>query len=259
MNKILLLQQLPGFGTIKVKNFLYYNNIFLDDDDYIKNYIERYTGKHLDFYIDKVKRIENKCASLNVKIVKIDKSTIIDYPLILYIKGDENILSHKKILGVVGTREPSNRGLELGRKFIEFAVNDNWITISGLAKGCDTLCHRVSINCGGKTIAVIPSGYNKNIAPWLLESGIIISEYPPGTNTKKYRCIKRNRIITGLSKGLYVIESQKGGGSEHSIKFAYKGQIPIAYNIGFNGIEVYGAYNIKNCEQFDLYLKKCIK
>lgn len=258
MEKILLLQQLPGFGLLTIKKFLIENSFLIDDDEFIKKYIESYTGKTLNHYKDKVKRILDNCDYLQIKILKVEKSKIVNAPLLLFIKGDEILLLQNKLLGVVGTRSPSERGIRIGSEIIEYLIQSGWVTVSGLARGCDTLCHRMSVNGGGRTIAVIPSGYNSDIAPWVLDSGVILSEYPPGTQIKKYRCIERNRIITGLSKGLYVIESTKGGGSEHSIKYAHKGQIPISYSIGFNGINNYGAVKVENKYEFDQYLKKCI-
>ena len=259
MDITLLLLQLPGFGISKVKNFINSNSLFLEDEKYLKHYIRAETGKSMDFYLDRVKAIKENCYNLGVTIVKVEESRILYSPLILYLKGDERLLLVEKKLAVVGTRTPSRRSALYGKKFVSHAIKYGWTTVSGLARGCDTICHKESISCGGRTIAVIPGGYNKNIAPWLVERGLIISEYPPGSIIKKYRCVERNRIITGLSKGLYVIETKEGGGSEHSIRFAYRSNLPISYSSGFKSITKYGANKIENINQFDQYLKKCIK
>lgn len=258
MDRILLLQSLPGFGLKKIHNFFKENSFFLEDEEYIKYFVEAATGKKIEFYLGKVERLKDRCLELGVEII-IPDFKIINSPLILYLKGDKTLLQKRKLMAVVGTREPSIDGINLGIKYVERIISQGWITVSGLARGCDTLCHRESIRNNGQTIAVIPGGYNKNLAPWILDSGLIISEYPPGSTIKKYRCIKRNRIITGLSRGLFIIESKRGGGSEHSIKYAWKAGIPIAYGLGFKGISKYDAKKIENTTQFDQYLEKCIK
>lgn len=259
MDKILLLQTLPGYGLQRIKKFLEINSLFLEDDKYFYKLLSRDIDRPIQYYIDKVNRIKQSCDELGVKIVPCLSPKIVDSPLLLYIKGDWKLLNEDRILGVIGTRRPSRAYIELGRDLTKWAVRCGWITISGLALGCDTIAYKETIRCGGKTIAVIPKGYQKNLAPEIINSGgLIVSEYPPNSPIKKYRCIKRNRILTGYSKALYVIESNKGGGSEISLNYAYKKSLPVAYSSGFSGIKKYGATKVKSCNEFDLFLKKCI-
>ncbi|MGL1893271.1 MAG: DNA-protecting protein DprA [Spirochaetaceae bacterium] len=255
MDKILLLQAIPGFGLVRIKKFIFDNRNFMSDTDFFYYLIKKETGNSYCSYMDEVKRIKENCFKLGMKIIPCEFSNIIDSPLLFYIKGEQNLLNSKKLLAVVGTRTPCARGCNIGKRIVTRAVKNSWIIVSGLANGCDSLAHKTTVELFGKTIAVIPMGYNENIAPWVLDNGLILSEYPPYTCIKKFRCINRNRIITGLSNGLFVIESQAGGGSEHSIKFAFKEQKPIAYGIGFKGIAKYNAINIKNIREFDQFLE----
>lgn len=102
----------------------------------------------------------------------------------------------------------------------EDLVSNEITTVSGLALGIDSICHKRTLEKSGKTIAVVGSGLDiiypkENRILWeqIERSGLIISEYPLGTEPIGYNFPMRNRIIVGLSRGILVIESQKKGGS----------------------------------------------
>lgn len=254
MDKILLLLSIPGIGLSRAKSFLRDNKLLIDDD-YFHYLLSEYTGISLSVYIDEVKRIKENCKKLGVDIIKCRNSNIIDAPIILFTKGDSAILSSEKIIGVVGTREPSLKAEKLGSRITEYLAETGWIIISGLARGCDTIAHRSCIKAGGRTIAVLPCGYRANLSPWILEGGIIVSEYPPYTPVRKYRCVKRNRIITGYSKGLYVIETGNDGGSMRSVEYACNKDVPIAYSFGFNSLKRYCVQNVLCIRDMDMFLE----
>lgn len=145
---------------------------------------------------------------------------IYDPPILLWVKGNKEVLK-KDGLAVIGTRRPGRYGSEQAvswsRKIAEagFSVN------SGLAYGVDTLAHREAINCGGKTIAVLGSGIdviypfkNRSLVRDMIEKGsVVITEYPPGTQPDAMNFPDRNRIVSGISHGVLVIESGVKGGS----------------------------------------------
>lgn len=248
MDKIILLLSLPGFGLSRVKQFLKENSLLMEDNDYFCYMLSKYLGRSLSVYTDKVKRIKDNCNKLGVKIIRCSNSNIVDAPLILYAAGDTNLLKEERILGIVGTRNPSLNALRLGRDITSHAVSSGWITISGLARGCDTLVHSETVRNGGQTIAVLPKGYAKETAPWIEENGLIISEYPPNTPVRKFRCVRRNRIITGYSKALYVIETKSNGGSMRSVEFAIRKNIPVGF----------GKSKIYSTKDFDLFLNRAV-
>lgn len=257
MEKLLLLQSIEGFGPVKIREFLRENRTVIRDDHYFQYLIEHITGNSIRKYQERVKRILDNCFQLGVEIIPTPNYRIIDPPTLLYIKGHKKLLKNSRRLGVVGTREPTKNGMGMGKLLVKAAVSDGWVTVSGLARGCDTLCHRETLNMGGYTIAVLPMGYRPDLTPWILEQGLIVSEYPPLSPIKKYRCIRRNRIISGLSNSIYVMEAY-GGGSAHTMEYAYRSKVPIIATKGLLSPEllIYHPHMVQNSNEFDLLLKK---
>jgi len=154
---------------------------------------------------------------------------IYDPPLKLYVLGNNEILKQDGI-AIVGTRNASEYGknvaLQLSKKLCENGIN----IISGLALGIDSYAHWGSLrkNNIGKTIAVLGSGLdeiypkqNLELAKRIINSGgCIISEYPVGTKPQKQNFPQRNRIISGLSKGVVVVEAGEKSGSLITADFA---------------------------------------
>jgi len=144
---------------------------------------------------------------------------IYDYPPIIYVRG--NLLPEDEwCLAVVGTR----RATVYGRQVTEEVVTDlarNKITIvSGLAKGIDSIAHRSALEAGGRTIAIFACGLdriypaeNAELARRILQQGAIISEYPLGTRPRADNFPRRNRIMSGLSLGVLVIEAGETSGA----------------------------------------------
>ena len=107
-------------------------------------------------------------------------------------------------------------------------AKQDFTIISGLAKGIDSIAHRGALEANGKTIAVIGSGLdnmypkeNINLAKQIIkQKGLIISEYPLGTRASKNNFPARNRIISGLSKGVLVIEAKEKSGTLITVDFA---------------------------------------
>lgn len=175
--------------------------------------------------IDLEKEIK-KLSDLGIKIVSLkDKNypenlkNISQPPLFLYYMGDLS-LAEGKIIGIVGTRRATVYGRNCCEKVVDDLVNADVVTVSGLATGIDTICHKRTIERGGKTIAVVGSGLDviypsENRKYWkeIGENHLLISEYPLGTPPNNFNFPRRNRIIAGLSKGIAVIESKEKGGS----------------------------------------------
>ena len=153
--------------------------------------------------------------------------TIYDYPISIYVKGNESILNTPAI-GIVGCRESSSYGERVAQYFGYHLAKRNISIISGLAKGIDSQSHIGAIKAGGITIGVMGSGldivypkenqylYDKIIE----ENGVIISEYPLGSKPEKMNFPARNRIISGMSKGIIVVEAKKKSGTLITVDFA---------------------------------------
>jgi len=130
-------------------------------------------------------------------------------------------------LAVVGTRKISNYGKTVVKKIVQELVNYNFITVSGLAEGVDTIAHQTALKNKGKTIAVLGSGLdniypvsNKKLAQQIIKMGAVISEYPLGTSPHRSNFPCRNRIISGLSRGTLVIEAPVKSGALITANFA---------------------------------------
>lgn len=152
---------------------------------------------------------------------------IYDPPISLYIKGNKDILNHRSI-AIVGCRDVTDYGKKAAKYFAYNLANQNINVISGLAKGVDSYAHIGTLSTSGKTIAVVGTGLdsvypteNKYLLDKILENGgAVISEYCLGTKAEKMNFPARNRIISGMSKGVIVIEAKEKSGTLITVDFA---------------------------------------
>lgn len=198
---------------------------------------------------------------------------IYDPPISLYIKGNAEILNGKNI-AIVGCRNSSKYGEETA-KYFAYNLSEKGINIiSGLARGIDTYAHIGNLgamihngnNICGKTIAVVGNGIdiiypkeNKYLEEKIIKSGgCIISEYPLGTKPEKFNFPARNRIISGLSKGVLVIEARAKSGTLITIDFALQqgrdvyvvpGNINSVNSVGTNDLIKQGAKLVTRVEE----------
>ena len=148
-------------------------------------------------------------------------------PLGIYIRG-ESPKPDKIPIAIVGTRKATNDGKTITRNFAGELAKAGFAIISGLAFGIDASAHEGCLDVGGATVAVLASGINiisprtnARLAERILKNGgAIISEYPPGSEAQPYRFLERNRIISGLSKGVLVIEAPESSGALATVRFA---------------------------------------
>jgi DNA processing protein len=151
---------------------------------------------------------------------------IYDPPLLFYILG-ELAESDQYSIAIVGTRQPTSYG-KIQTERISMDLAKQGITIiSGMARGIDSIAHNASIKSGGRTIAIIGSGLdviyppeNKKLFEKIAETGAVISEFPLGTKPDAQNFPKRNRIISGLSLGVIIIETGISGGAMQTAAFA---------------------------------------
>ena len=211
----------------------------------------------------------------NIKILTIEDKeypknlkTIYDYPISIYVKGNEKILNMPSI-GIVGCRESSPYGEKVAQYFAYHLSKRNINIISGLAKGIDSQSHIGAIKAKGITIGVIGNGldivypkenqylYDKIIE----ENGAIISEYPIGTKPEKMNFPARNRIISGMSKGILVIEAKKKSGTLITVDFALEqgrnvyvvpGNIDEMNSVGTNDLIKQGAQIVTSYRDIEL-------
>ena len=154
---------------------------------------------------------------------------IFNPPAILYYRGSLNFLDNI-CLAVVGTRKFSNYGQQVTEDIVSQLAKNNITIISGLALGIDAIAHKACLDAGGQTIAILGSGADKQcvypssnryIAEKIIASGGgIISEYPIGTNPTKFSFPMRNRIVSGLSRAVLVIEAPESSGALITARYA---------------------------------------
>lgn len=172
---------------------------------------------------------------LGVKIISIKNRAypdrlkmISDPPLLLYVKGNEELLDARYSIAIVGTREPTNFGIRAGFKLSSLIADEGFVIVSGLAKGCDTVGHLGCLEVNGKTIAVLAGGLDKiypsentALAERILEcGGCLVSEHSVGIRPRANFFVERDRIQSGLSQAVIVLETGIKGGTLHTVGFA---------------------------------------
>jgi len=181
----------------------------------------------LDIIEEKLKRENIKLININSKEYPQKLKQIYDKPISIYVKGNQNLLNEFS-LAMIGCRENSSYGEKVSKAIAKGLAKNNIITVSGLAKGIDSISHKATLDAKGKTIAIIGSGLDiiypkENIKleeEIIKKGGCIISEYALGTKPQKMHFPARNRIISGLSDGVIVIEAKKKSGTMITVDFA---------------------------------------
>lgn len=146
-----------------------------------------------------------------------------DPPPILYYYGSVDPLENQGItptIAIVGTRDPSDYGRRWARKLSAALVQAGFTVVSGLAEGIDTEVHQSCLGAGGRTIAVLGTGvdvvypaFNRKLAKQITEQGLLLSEYPFGTQPDRLHFPRRNRIIAGLCRATLVLEAPHKSGA----------------------------------------------
>lgn len=156
---------------------------------------------------------------------------IADPPIIIYTKGNYECLNNDNSIAIIGTRQPTEYGAKQAHRMGELLATKHYIVTSGLALGCDTKAHEGCIRRDGKTVAILAHGLGVNIYPSenkklaediILKGGCLVSEYPPKDKISKRTLVERDRLQSGLSKAVVVIETDVVGGSMHTVSFCIK-------------------------------------
>lgn len=152
---------------------------------------------------------------------------LIDPPAILYTKGQLELLANPQKIAVIGSRKASSYSQRAMDYIIPMLVEQDIVIVSGLAKGADAMAHQTAIDLGGKTIAVLGSGFlhpypkeNRQLNSLIEEKHLAITEYPPYMLPKKWNFPMRNRIISGLSQGIVVTEAEVKSGTWSTVEHA---------------------------------------
>ena len=144
---------------------------------------------------------------------------IYDYPPVLYVKGRLPVQDQPS-LAIVGTRHPTIYGRQVTEEIVVDLARSGITIVSGLARGIDSVAHRATLDAGGKTIAVFACGLdiiypseNTKLAQAIMEQGAVVSEHPLGVKPRPEGFPLRNRIMSGLSLGVLVVEAGERSGA----------------------------------------------
>jgi DNA processing protein len=173
----------------------------------------------IDYDLDWLEQQNNGVLTFNDTNYPLQLKEIADPPPILFVRGNPALLSLPQI-AIVGSRNPSALGKETAFSFARTLSLYGFVITSGLALGIDGASHRGALNAKGYTVAVAGTGLDrvyparhKELATEIVNTGVMISEFPPGTTAKANHFPRRNRIISGLCQGLLVVEAAKQSGS----------------------------------------------
>lgn len=183
-------------------------------------------------------------------------------PLGLYIKGE--LINELPKIAIVGTRKSTNYGKQITEKLARELSEAGVVVVSGLAEGIDTFSHKSTIEAGGQTIAVLGTGFNRifpsfniKLAEKISKNGCLISQYYPDTIGARHQFPARNKIISGISIGVVVVEAPEKSGALITAKialeqnrevFAIPGSVFSQNSIGPNELIKQGAKLVSSIE-----------
>lgn len=150
-----------------------------------------------------------------------------DYPFVIFYRGNKDLLLFKRKMSIVGSRNNTSYSDTALKIIVPHLIDNNFVIVSGLASGVDSLAHQAAIESKGYTIGVIAQGHNivypeqsRELYRQLEANHLIISEYFPTSPIRKYKFLERNRLVAGLSKALLVTEAAQRSGTQRTIDFA---------------------------------------
>ncbi|MFI6999557.1 DNA-processing protein DprA [Nocardia sp. NPDC050175] len=149
-------------------------------------------------------------------------------PLVLWVRGPRSLLeSSDRALAVVGARCSSGYGNQVTGEITGDLAAKGWTIVSGAAFGIDGMAHRAALAVGGPTIAVLACGVDRpypaqhdRLLAEIAETGLVVSEYPPGTSAHKHQFLARNRLVAALADGVLVVEAGLRSGARNTVKWA---------------------------------------
>ncbi len=239
---IIALSFVKGIGKVKTKKILTsLQNFNLTNEEFIdhiknENMIKENEIVFFKQYLSKADKILEITNNSKIKVINYFEEqfpkqlkTIPNSPIQLFIKGNIDSLNNfEKSIAVIGTRNPTEISKKIVFEIAEKFSNKDYVIVSGLAKGCDTAAHEGCIKNNGSTVAVLAHGLH-DIFPKsnlglsekiIISGGCLVSEYFHGKEPEDYFFIERDRIQSGLSSSIVLVESEIDGGSMHTINFA---------------------------------------
>ncbi|MFH1655385.1 MAG: DNA-processing protein DprA [Candidatus Omnitrophota bacterium] len=272
---LLLLNTISGIGSIKLKRLLdkfgtageilSASKSQLKDIDGISekitNEISKASKDQLEEELSLAKKHGVQILTINDKGYPVRLKEISDPPVVLYVKG--KVLPQDEMsIAIVGSRRASYYGLSTAEKFSQELSGLGITVVSGMARGIDSSAHRGALKSKSRTIAVLGSGLaeiyppeNKKLFDEISKNGAVISEFPMKAKPLAHNFPRRNRIISGLSLGVIVVEAAKNSGALITADFALEqgrevfaipGKVDSITSFGTNRLIKQGA-KLVNC------------
>ena len=285
LEALVSLNMIKDIGSIRLKKLL---EVFDKPENILRASFEKLTSifgigekiaqeivsfkeEDLDKELDLARKYGLKILTQDNKDYPENLKNIYDPPIVLYVKGEINPID-KLSIAIVGSRRSSFYGLEQAKQFAKGLSALGFTVVSGLARGIDTQAHKGALLGGGRTIAVIGSGFkymyppeNKELAEDIAKKGAVISEFPIETEPIRQNFPRRNRVISGLSLGVMVVEAGQNSGALITADFALEqgrevfalpGKVDSPNAFGTNGLIKQGARLVSSVddiiEEFNL-------
>ena len=177
--------------------------------------------------LQRAEEILSDCAAKDVFVITVQDAAypsrlreIYNAPLLLYGKGAMPLFDDEAAVTVVGTRDRTPYGVQVAEELGYELAKRGAVVVSGLAKGIDAAAHRGALRAGGFTAAILGCGVdvvypaeNRRLYEDILATGVLLSEYPPGTRPEGWHFPERNRIMSGLSLATVVVEADRDSGA----------------------------------------------
>ncbi len=237
---------------------------------FLKNKPEKFSDR-LDFCIrHKIHLITPDSEYYPSRLLEIE-----NYPLVLYVRGDYKILNEEKALAVIGSRTPSVYGEKAAEKIVATLACNDYVVVSGGALGLDSVAHESALKNGGKTVLIMGCGHGNDYLPEnsalrkaVAQNGALVTEYPPYAPVTQGSFPRRNRIISGMSRGVVIVEAAERSGTfstaNHALEqgrdvFVLPGDIESGNFAGSNKLITEGANPVFSGEDILLYYRDITK
>ena len=247
-NLSLLLSNVKGIGNAKIRKFYAFlgfggmnSKALYDNTNVLYEAIQNskikptITVAELEIAKAITEKILSDCTKYKINVVGMEDSLypaslkeLNKAPFVLFYKGNIESLNKYSAVAVVGTRNPTDMGKKVAKRFGNILAEQGFMVVSGLALGCDTLAHTGCLEGKGITVAVLAGGLdsispkeNCELANEILNNnGCLISEYPPLAQPTKYTFVQRDYIQSALSKAIIVVEAGLKSGTMQTVNFA---------------------------------------
>jgi DNA processing protein len=216
----------------------------------------------LDSEMEKLERQKVRAFSYHDEEYPARLKEIFDYPPLIYVKGELGEADNF-CLAVVGTRRSTIYGKQVAHEMAADLARNRITVVSGLARGIDTIAHQAALDSGGRSVAIFACGLdtiyppeNARLAAAIINQGAVISEYPLGAKPRPDNFPRRNRIMSGMSLGVLVVEADEASGAiitahmateQNREVFAIPGSILSPMSRGTNRLIQEGAKLVRDC------------